>query len=49
MGNSFIFSACDKADAEIVIQCMEVKTFVEGEYVIKQGDTGDYFYVIDEG
>ena len=49
MNNSFIFGACDKKEIQIVIDCMEVRTIEEGEYVIKQGEEGDYFYVIEEG
>ena len=28
---------------------MEIKEYDKGELVIKQGEKGDYFYVIDEG
>lgn len=28
---------------------MESKTFDSGDVIIKQGDDGDYFYVVDSG
>jgi cAMP-dependent protein kinase regulator len=46
---SFIFNACEEKDKKIVIECMEVKEFSSNECIIKQGENGDYFYIIDSG
>ena len=34
---------------ETVIDCMRKKTFSEGEFVIKQGDSGNELYIIASG
>ena len=49
MNNSFIFSALNKEETNIVIDAMQIKQVKEGDTVIQQGDEGDYFYVVEEG
>ena len=49
MDSAFMFSGLDSKETEIVIMAMEEKRFKTGDVVIKQGDDGDNFYVIDEG
>ena len=46
---SFLFSALEKKDVEIVINAMEEKIFKPGQPVIKQGDEGDNLYVVESG
>lgn len=46
---NFLFSSLDGDAATDLINAVEEKTFKEGEVVMKQGDDGDFFYIIDEG
>lgn len=46
---SFLFSALEDKDLEIVINAFEEKTFPEGKTIIKQGDDGDNLYILDNG
>jgi len=32
-----------------IADCLDESTFKHGEYIIRQGDTGDTFYIIEEG
>lgn len=45
----FIFRTLDKTDLYAVIDVMERRPVEKGEVIIKQGDDGDYFYLIDRG
>lgn len=47
--NSFMFSALDEKDRNIVIDAMEERKYQPNDYVIKQGADGDMLYVVDEG
>ena len=47
--SSFLFSALDQKDLNIVIGAMEEKTYKPGECVIKQGDKGDCLYIVESG
>jgi cAMP-dependent protein kinase regulator len=49
MNSAFMFSGLDSKETEIVIMAMEEISFKAGDAVIKQGDDGDNFYVIDSG
>ncbi|KDR08982.1 cAMP-dependent protein kinase type II regulatory subunit [Zootermopsis nevadensis] len=44
-----LFRALDKEQMQDVLDAMFEKTVKIGEYVIKQGDDGDNFYVIERG
>jgi len=46
---SFIFSAVENEDLEVVINAMEEKKYKPQEVVIKQGDEGDNLYVVEQG
>ncbi len=46
---SFLFSALEPHELEIVIGAMEEKQYKPGEPVIKQGDEGDNLYVVEAG
>lgn len=49
VSKSFLFSSLDKDQLKDIINAMEEKKINSGDLVIKQGDNGDYFYVIDSG
>ncbi|EFX74447.1 hypothetical protein DAPPUDRAFT_108952 [Daphnia pulex] len=47
--NIFIFRSLDPDQVQDVLDAMFEKTVDSGDYVIRQGDDGDNFYVIDSG
>ena len=47
--SSFIFSALDEKDLEVVINAMEEKKFKLNENVITQGEDGDCLYIVETG
>jgi cAMP-dependent protein kinase regulator len=47
--NNFVFENLNKSDEKILIKAFEKMQVHEGQQIIKQGDQGDYFYVIGEG
>lgn len=49
LDKAFMFNALDEKEKQIIIDAMEVKEFRAGETVIKQGDSGEVLYVVDEG
>jgi len=50
LGQSFMFSALDEKEQEIVIDAMQEKIFPVGSVIIEQGDPhGDMLYVVDSG
>lgn len=44
-----MFNNLDPKDQQIVIDAMSIKTFNEGDYIIKQGDDGNELYIVGEG
>lgn len=46
---NFLFEQLSKADLEILVQAFEKVRVHVGEEVIKQGEAGDYFYIIGKG
>ena len=34
---------------DVVSDALKRRTFREGEYIIRQGEVGDVFYIIEEG
>lgn len=46
---SFIFSAVEGEDLDIVINAMEEKKYKKDDVVIQQGDEGNELYVVDSG
>ena len=46
---SFLFSALEQKDLEIVIGAMEEKILKPGETIIQQGDKGDCLYIVESG
>ena len=47
--NSILFSGLDKGQQEEIVDAMEEVRVGSGELVIRQGEEGDYFYIIDTG
>lgn len=49
LSKSFLFNSLDPKDFEIVINAMTENKFLPGHVVIKEGDDGDYLYVVEKG
>ncbi|KIY73744.1 camp-dependent protein kinase regulatory subunit [Cylindrobasidium torrendii FP15055 ss-10] len=49
ISNNFIFRDLDEEQATGVLNAMQEKKTVKGEVVIRQGDVGDFFYVVESG
>lgn len=47
--NSFLFSGLDVLQKEKLFKAMKRENREQGECIIKQGEAGDYFYVIQCG
>jgi cAMP-dependent protein kinase regulator len=44
-----ILSTLDNYEREKICDCLETRIYNQGEYVIKEGESGDEFYLIQEG
>lgn len=49
IGKNFLFNKLDSDSKKLVINCLEEKRVSKGTEIIKQGDEGDYFYVVESG
>jgi cAMP-dependent protein kinase regulator len=49
LNDAFMFSALDDKELNIVIDAMEELSLEPNKHVIKQGEEGDYLYVVEEG
>lgn len=49
LSKSFLFNSLDEKDFEIVIDAMTEVKLNPGDVVIKEGDDGDYLYVVEKG
>lgn len=49
LGRSFLFSSLEETDFGIIIGAMKEVILSQGEEVIKQGDSGDFLFVIEKG
>lgn len=47
--NLLLFRNLEEDGMEAIIDCMKPKEVTAGAIIIKQGDEGDYFYLIDKG
>jgi len=46
---NFLFQEIDSKNKKTVIRALTERKVKAGEYVIRQGDSGDFFYIIDSG
>ena len=44
-----LFSSLSVEDFQSVAEKLEEKEFAKGDYMVKQGELGDYFYVLKKG
>lgn len=49
IGNNFIFRDLDEEQETGVLRAMRERKVVKNEVVIRQGDVGEYFYVVENG
>lgn len=49
LGENFIFSDLNDKERHRLIDAMEKEVVPKGKIIIKQGDVGDYFYVVEDG
>jgi hypothetical protein len=47
--DNFIFASLTVKERRLLIDAMMMETVPAGQVIIKQGETGDFFYVIEEG
>lgn len=47
--DNFIFASLTAKERRLLIDAMMLETIPAGTVIIKQGETGDFFYVIEEG
>lgn len=47
--SNFIFSDLSDGERTLLINAMQKETAQEGDIIIKQGDTGDFFYIVEKG
>ncbi|CAM9237642.1 unnamed protein product [Phaeothamnion confervicola] len=49
ISSNFLFSSLPAEQMKEVVDAMEAKKYAPGDVVIKEGDPGDYFYVVASG
>lgn len=49
LGSNFIFSDLSDSERKMLIDAMQKESANEGDIVIQQGDTGDFFYICQSG
>lgn len=49
LGENFIFSDLNHKERDRLIDAMQKQVASKGSTIIKQGDVGDFFYVVEEG
>ncbi|KAJ1928101.1 hypothetical protein IWQ60_002361 [Tieghemiomyces parasiticus] len=49
IANNFLFRNLDDEQYRDVVDAMAEKSMAQGEEIIRQGDIGDYFYVVEKG
>mmetsp|Transcript_7443 Transcript_7443/g.17843 ORF Transcript_7443/g.17843 Transcript_7443/m.17843 type:complete len:801 (+) Transcript_7443:78-2480(+) len=47
--DNFIFASLSAKERRLLIDAMIMETVPAGTIIIRQGDTGDFFYVVDDG
>jgi cAMP-dependent protein kinase regulator len=46
---SFLFNNFDDVEISTIVDALEEKHYKKDDYIIKQGDSGDYVYIIEKG
>ena len=49
LSDNFVFDSIDTATKLQFVNVMQYQEYKEGDWVMKQGDVGDYFYILEEG
>lgn len=49
VGKNFLFNKLDSDSKKLVINSLEEKSVPQGQEIIRQGDEGDYFYIVENG
>ncbi|GAV54191.1 hypothetical protein ZYGR_0AK06930 [Zygosaccharomyces rouxii] len=49
VGGNFLFNKLDTDSKKLIINALEEKRVNKGTEIIKQGDEGDFFYVVEKG
>lgn len=49
VGGNFLFNKLDADSKKLIINALEEKRVDKGTEIIKQGDEGDFFYVVEKG
>lgn len=49
LADNFVFDAVDESTKLQFVNAMEPQEFNEGDWVMHQGDVGDFFYIVEEG
>lgn len=49
VGENFLFKNLDEDSLRLVLSALQEKSFPAGATVIKQGDEGDFFYIVESG
>ncbi|AGO11677.1 AaceriADL099Cp [[Ashbya] aceris (nom. inval.)] len=49
VGKNFLFNKLDSDSKTLVINSLEEKLVSKGQEIIRQGDEGDYFYIVEKG
>ena len=49
LGENFIFSDLSDTERQMLIDAMQEQRAEEGDIIIKQGDVGDFFYIVESG
>lgn len=49
LASSFIFSSVSLDDIKKLVNAMKIKKYLPSSVIIKEGDAGDFFYIIEGG
>ncbi len=47
--DNFLFAGISEMDLDLLVKAAQVVPITKGQEVIKQGDAGDYFYIVESG